>query len=137
MMRVTHTLKGSAGTVGLTEVVDLAHKLEGALAAVRSGQRPWSAQFADAVVEIADGIRAYVDAFGDSLRAPGLASRVHEMLAPWSEGRRAVTPTPLTVPVPVQDEPSEDRSSQSRSIFLAADLTSDGVVADDGDATTT
>jgi chemosensory pili system protein ChpA (sensor histidine kinase/response regulator) len=133
MMRVTHTLKGSAGTVGLTEVVDLSHKLEGALAAVRSGQRPWSAQFADAVVEIADGIRAYVDAFGDSMRAPGLASRVHEMLAPWSEGRRQ----PTTPPVPVQDEPSEDRLSQSRSIFLAADLTSDGVVADDSDATTT
>src|SRR5688572_211859 len=72
MMRVTHTLKGSAGTVGLDEVVELAHKLEGALAAIRAGQRPWSSAFAEAVVEIADGIRAYVDAFGDAARAPAV-----------------------------------------------------------------
>ncbi|HUQ05000.1 MAG TPA: response regulator [Kofleriaceae bacterium] len=164
MMRVTHTLKGSAGTVGLNQVVDLAHKLEGALAAVRSGQRPWSSQFADAVIEIADGIRAHVDAFGDSSRAAATAARVHDLLAPWSEGRRSSTPTPpptftrSRTPTPPtflrrrpRTEPSDaiveesDDTSQSRSIMLpgslpaslAADLTSDGVVADDSDATTT
>ena len=34
MMRVTHTLKGAAGTVGLTEMVDLSHRLESALEAI-------------------------------------------------------------------------------------------------------
>lgn len=133
MMRVTHTLKGSAGTVGLTDVVELAHRLEGALAAVRSGQRPWSAQFADAVIEIADGVRAYVDAFGDPPRAAAVAARVHDLLAAWSESRRHPTPAPL--------DDSEERPSQSRSILLpgtlppplAADLTSDGVVLDEVD----
>ncbi len=133
MMRVTHTLKGSAGTVGLTDVVELAHRLEGSLAAVRSGQRPWSAQFADAVIEIADGIRAYVDAFGDPPRAAAVATRIHELLAPWSEGRRHATPAPV-------DE-SDEQAAQSRSILLpgslppglAADLTSDGVVLDEVD----
>ena len=33
MMRVTHTLKGAAGTVGLNTMVDLSHRLESALAA--------------------------------------------------------------------------------------------------------
>ncbi len=160
MMRVTHTLKGSAGTVGLNDVVDLAHKLEGALAAIRSGQRPWTAAFAEAVVEIADGIRTHVDAFGDPPRAAGLAARVHELLAPWSESRRTVgTMTPphgtarpelLSRPrrrpptEPAADVDRDDRdepASASRSIMLpgslpaslAADLTSDGVVSDDVD----
>ena len=39
MMRTTNTLKGAAGTVGLDAVVELTHALEGALAAVRNGQR--------------------------------------------------------------------------------------------------
>ncbi len=158
MMRVTHTLKGSAGTVGLDDVVDLAHKLEGALAAVRSGQRPWSNAFAEAVVEIADGMRAYVDAFGDPARAAPLAARVHELLAPWSESRRSPSPTPpppfgapasrsrrrpATEPVPELDpDDGEDRAASSRSIMLpgalppslAADLMSDGIVADEVDA---
>ena len=127
MMRVTHTLKGSAGTVGLGEVVELAHKLEGALAAIRAGQRPWSPAFADAVVEIADGIRAYVDAFGDAARAPAVAARVHELLAPWSETRRPIAPAPL------ESDESDDRPSRSRSIMIPGtippmDTTSDGVV---------
>jgi two-component system chemotaxis sensor kinase CheA len=43
MMRVTHTLKGSAGTVGLPGVVDLAHRFESALALLRTGKLAWSA----------------------------------------------------------------------------------------------
>lgn len=154
MMRVTHTLKGAAGTVGLGEVVDLAHRLEGALAAVRAGQRPWSPAFAEAVVEIADGIRAYVDAFGDTARAAAVAARVHELLAPWSEARRPPRPAPMppapapppVLAAPSTDEPSDEReAAASRSIMLpgalpglAADLTSDGVVvADEVDASAT
>ena len=34
MMRVTHTLKGAAGTVGLSAMVDLSHRLESAFAAL-------------------------------------------------------------------------------------------------------
>jgi chemotaxis protein histidine kinase CheA len=40
MMRITHTLKGAAGTVGIDAVAELTHRLVGALAAVRAGQRP-------------------------------------------------------------------------------------------------
>ncbi len=154
MMRVTHTLKGSAGTVGLGDVVDLAHKLEGALAAVRSGQRPWTPAFAEAVIEIADGIRTYVDAVGDPTRAAALAARVHELLAPWSERRAPRTTTPpygMSPPppdhVPPPPEPADDtddRGAASRSIMLpgslpaslAGELVSDGVGADADDAST-
>ena len=61
MMRVTHTLKGSAGTVGLPGVVDLAHRFESALAFLRAGKIAWSSAVADQIVEIADSLRAHVD----------------------------------------------------------------------------
>ncbi len=114
MMRATHTLKGAAGTVGLSDVVELTHALEGALAIVRNGQRPWTPAFADAVVEIVDGLRAHIDAHADAAVASTLASRVRELLAPWAEGLRR----------PRRD----DETGPSRVI-----LESDGTVGDDSD----
>src|SRR5262249_45287613 len=61
MMRVTHTLKGAAGTVGLDGVVDLSHRLESALAALGRDEVAWTAATADAIVEITDAMRGYLD----------------------------------------------------------------------------
>src|SRR6266550_3930594 len=61
MMRVTHTLKGAAGTVGLNAMVDLAHRLESALAAVGREPSPWTPSTADLLVEVTDGLRGYLD----------------------------------------------------------------------------
>ena len=61
MMRVTHTLKGAAGTVGLDEMVDLAHRLESAFAAVGRRARDVERRTADLVVEVTDGLRGYLD----------------------------------------------------------------------------
>ncbi len=80
MMRVTHTLKGSAGTVGLPEMVDLAHRLETAFAQIRGGQLRWTSSVADHVVEIVDGMRAHVDAIADPAAAGALADRVRSVI---------------------------------------------------------
>ncbi|HET7502299.1 MAG TPA: response regulator [Kofleriaceae bacterium] len=61
MMRVTHTLKGAAGTVGLHAMVDLTHRLENALAAIGSGPAPWTPASADLMVEVIDAMRSYLD----------------------------------------------------------------------------
>ncbi len=135
MMRMTHTLKGAAGTVGLGEVVDFAHRLEGSLAAVRSGQRPWTPAFAEAVIEIADAIRSYVDAFGDRGRANLLATRVIELLVPWTEPAR--TRRADSGPIPRLVATPESPTEASRTIQLPVDLTSDGTVVDDHDASAT
>jgi chemotaxis protein histidine kinase CheA len=78
MMRVTHTLKGSAGTVGLPGVVDLAHRFESALAQLKAGKVAWSPATADRIVEIADGLRAHVDA--EPRAAGGIADRVKRLI---------------------------------------------------------
>ncbi|MDB4957279.1 MAG: hypothetical protein JWO36_4848 [Myxococcales bacterium] len=61
MMRVTHTLKGAAGTVGLDAMVDLTHRLESSLAAVGREPTPWTSTSADLLVEVTDGLRGFLD----------------------------------------------------------------------------
>jgi chemotaxis protein histidine kinase CheA len=61
MMRVTHTIKGAAGTVGLHAMVDLAHRLESSFAALDRESAPWTPTTADLIVEITDGMRAFLD----------------------------------------------------------------------------
>ena len=94
MMRVTHTLKGSAGTVGLPGVVDLAHRFESALALLRAGKIAWTQAVADRVVEIADALRAHVDAGDDAS-----AARVRELV----DGLGGV-------PAPLEPEPHDSTS---------------------------
>ncbi|MGE0404291.1 MAG: Hpt domain-containing protein, partial [Kofleriaceae bacterium] len=65
MMRVTHTLKGAAGTVGLNAMVDLSHRLESALAMFTRDGSPWTDTTADQLVEVTDGLRAYVETAGE------------------------------------------------------------------------
>jgi chemosensory pili system protein ChpA (sensor histidine kinase/response regulator) len=61
MMRVTHTIKGAAGTVGLPAMVELAHRLESAFAAITREPGTWTRAIADLVVEISDGMHSFVD----------------------------------------------------------------------------
>jgi chemotaxis protein histidine kinase CheA len=61
LLRATHLLKGSAGTVGLTEFASAAHRLEETLARTRSGALEWSGELAEAVVEVIDALLAFVD----------------------------------------------------------------------------
>ena len=114
MMRITHTLKGAAGTVGVDGAVELIHRLEGALAAVRAGQRPWTRAFGGAVVEIADGLRAYVDRLADPAQTDAIAARVTELLEPWTEAPRLRRTTPLPIPALEAAPPASARPARAR-----------------------
>jgi chemotaxis protein histidine kinase CheA len=81
MMRVTHTLKGAAGTVGLMPMVDLSHRFESALAGLGREPSPWSAATADLLVEITDGLRAYLDQLvADPVASEPAAERLRECI---------------------------------------------------------
>lgn len=68
LLRRTHALKGSGGTVGLARFVELVHRLETALAELaQSPQWPVSAN--DLIVEIADGLRQLLTAEGAAASA--------------------------------------------------------------------
>jgi chemotaxis protein histidine kinase CheA len=81
MMRVTHTLKGAAGTVGLDVMVELAHRLESAFAALGRDSSPWTPGTADLIVEVTDGLRGYLDQLAiDAAAADPLAQRIREQI---------------------------------------------------------
>jgi len=81
MMRVTHTLKGAAGTVGLDVMVDLSHRLESAFAALGREPTPWTAATADLIVEVTDGLRGYLDQLAvDVTEAAPMAVRLREQI---------------------------------------------------------
>jgi chemosensory pili system protein ChpA (sensor histidine kinase/response regulator) len=82
MMRVTHTLKGAAGTVGLGAMVDLAHRLESAFATVGRDPTVWSATTADLIVEVTDGLRGYLDELvAEPAGAEGTAAHLRTQIA--------------------------------------------------------
>src|SRR3569833_264181 len=82
MMRVTHTLKGAAGTVGLAAMVDLSHRLERAFAAVGREPSPGTPATADLIVEVTDGLRAYLDELAiDPTMAEQSARRLREQIS--------------------------------------------------------
>jgi chemotaxis protein histidine kinase CheA len=135
MMRVTHTLKGSAGTVGMDATVDLAHRLESALALLRAGG--WTATIADALIEIVDGIRGHVDALDRPVDAQAQAERVRAQIAMMvaALGGRSLEPTappaPRLATPPTRRAPSDhdgvvaapiDLGDTTRTIRTGADL---------------
>ena len=76
LMRVTHTLKGAAGTVGLDVIVDLSHRLESAFAALGDA---WTPATPDQIVEIADAMRGYLDHAGEA-DAEALADPIRDQI---------------------------------------------------------
>jgi chemotaxis protein histidine kinase CheA len=113
MMRVTHTLKGAAGTVGLTAMVDLSHRLESALAAVGREGALWTSATADQVVEVVDAIRGYLDHMADpgvEARVDAIRSQIDRIVRPnrRAESQPPVFVEPLPEPElgpPVESEP--------------------------------
>lgn len=98
MMRVTHTLKGAAGTVGLSTMVDLSHRFESALEAIGREPSPWTPQSADLIVEVSDGLLAYLDGVDDVAGSERRAEQLRGQIA-----RIAIEPTPdqsMSMPIP-------------------------------------
>ena len=74
LMRLTHGLKGAAGTVDLPQIASLAHDYESAIERIRVGQSYWSLTVRDDLVEIADGMHLSIaNASGPEQAASGVA----------------------------------------------------------------
>ena len=108
LMRITHTLKGSAGTVGMTTIVDYTHELEDHFARVGTGELPWSNDVHDQFIELVDALRGYVDALGEDATLGMLAERIASCFnalqqraqgrAPKTSGESAARPGHAQVP---------------------------------------
>ena len=114
MMRVTHTLKGAAGTVGLAAMVELSHRLEGAFAAVGRDPSSWTSATADLVVEITDGLHGFVDLLVAGGETDGPAASLRTQIARIAD----VPPErPSQILMAVTDQPL-DRPSITMEIAI-------------------
>jgi chemosensory pili system protein ChpA (sensor histidine kinase/response regulator) len=111
LLRTTHSLKGTAGTVGLRAFADAAHQFEGVVERLWSGRLAWSPRTRDALVEIIDCLRARAavgEEHGEEARA--LGAQLDEMLSGLT-GVAVGGPTPIeldsmmTGPMPILEEP--------------------------------
>jgi len=95
LMRATHTLKGSAATVGLQTVSDCAHAIEDTFQHIRSGEVPWTGAIADQLIEVVDTLRDIVDATEDREKSHNLVEQLMRQMGAISSG---AMPEPAPAP---------------------------------------
>jgi two-component system, chemotaxis family, sensor kinase CheA len=78
LFRAVHSVKGSAGSLGFTEIGELAHELEGVLDLLRRGAIPPAEVDIDLLFAGVDALRAMVLAARDD-SGPVAASRIHAL----------------------------------------------------------
>ncbi|MFN4180079.1 MAG: chemotaxis protein CheW [Armatimonadota bacterium] len=79
LFRHAHTLKGSAGAAGLTEMSQLAHAMENLLDQVRNGMRTVTIELVDALLEGVDILRAMVVALQQNEPLPNPTSLIKRL----------------------------------------------------------
>lgn len=107
LARGLHTLKGSAATLGLMELSELAHKMEDALLPLRGRMGPLPAPLADALLQALDAFVSLVRHRAGQGGAPVDLGPIHGALAKAAavaeaEGQDS---RPLGAPVPVPSPP--------------------------------
>ena len=124
MMRVTHTIKGSAGTVGLDTMVDLAHRLESAFAVIVRDGSVWGPHTADLVVEIVDGMRGYVDQLvAETAGAEHTAALLRTQITNLMRAEPGAEPEPPEPPEPPSFSGMDaDGSMSIPTVVIAGDL---------------
>ena len=93
LCRSLHTLKGSAGTLGFSDLSDAAHQMEDAVVPFRALLVPLPAELADAVFQVMDAFNLRAEAYAAE-RTEGLA----DLQGPLDRLRGALEGTPLPQP---------------------------------------
>lgn len=108
IFRGFHTVKGGAGFLALTELVDACHGAENVFDILRNGQRSVTAELMDTILEALDSINVMFSAVqdGSQLTAadPAILKELHRLSQPQSADEispEAVEPEPEPEPKPV------------------------------------
>jgi two-component system chemotaxis sensor kinase CheA len=92
LFRDIHTIKGSAGMVGLDEIRELAHGMEDVLAAARTGG-VLRRELIDPLLRSADALRRHVDGAGEPIAAL-VGELTASLAAPYVDGPVVSTEAP-------------------------------------------
>lgn len=78
--RILHTIKGTAGFLGLNELQDIAHAAESRLAEIREGKRRYDSALTDQLIDVVDYIRSVIDALESGTSPPPPPTRLRTAL---------------------------------------------------------
>lgn len=114
IFRGFHTVKGGAGFLSLTELVDVCHGAENVFDILRNNQRSVTPELMDVILQALDTVNdlfARVQA-REAMEAadPALLAELHRLSVPESEEEATVAPVVETAPTP---EPVADTMSSS------------------------
>ncbi|MGK5091706.1 Hpt domain-containing protein [Deltaproteobacteria bacterium TL4] len=111
LFRVMHTLKGTAGFMGLTEVSQLSHKLESVFDLVRQVKMPMTPRLLDFLLPAIDELKALVFALVGENESPSVAQTIatlEQIIASASDsvlsGGGAATAEKKASPEPPKEE---------------------------------
>ena len=133
IFRAFHTVKGGAGFLAITPLVELCHATEDIFNLLRNGKRAVDAELMDAVLEAVDQVQAMMGsvAAGSTPQPapPALIERLHRMLQAPAAAPAAVAVAPAAKP----KAKAKSKSAKSRSKMDASGA-SDTISEDEFDA---
>jgi two-component system chemotaxis sensor kinase CheA len=145
IFRGFHTIKGGAGFLQLTPLVDCCHIAENVFDLLRNGERGVDADLMDTILQTLDTVNEMFDAIklGDAPEpAPqNLLDALNLLAVPASQTPAPVTPTPVinepspdaTTPETVVTNSTENQASVESSAPLTAEQAADEFTSKSGD----
>lgn len=138
IFRGFHTVKGGAGFLSMTELVDACHGAENVFDVLRQGQRSVSPELMDVILQSLDTINemfAHIQNREQPEPAdPALLETLHQLSKPESEDEQ--TPTVEATPEPVEVEATADISADDILFDIDIDESSDSSSSDNIDEIT-
>ena len=101
LFRAMHSIKGSAGFLGLHQLEHLAHATETLLDAMRKGIVPPSAPVTDLLLRVADQLQGRVDGLPESEKSdPPKDGELMDRLKEFASGKAPAAPAPQSAAAP-------------------------------------
>ena len=101
LFRAMHSIKGSAGFLGLHQLEHLAHATETLLDAMRKGVVPPSAPVTDLLLRVADRLQGRVDGLPESEKSDSPKDgELMDRLKEFASGKAPATPAPQSAAAP-------------------------------------
>jgi len=101
LFRAMHSIKGSAGFLGLHQLEHLAHATETLLDAMRKGVVPPSAPVTDLLLRVADRLQGRVDGLPESEKSDSPKDgELMDRLKEFASGKAPAAPAPLSAAAP-------------------------------------
>lgn len=129
VFRGFHTVKGGAGFLNLTPLVEVCHRAEDVFNLLRQGERNVDAHLMDIILKVVDVVNAMMDSIKGGVdpeeAEPSLLQALEELKKPG--GTAPVVPEPVSVvtPEPVIEPPAAPPSSQTAEPVSASDEITD------------